>query len=59
VDAMVAYEFKAGKNKVTAQLNINNLSNKTYYSDAWVMGNVGVMQFGAPRSATASVKVEY
>ena len=58
VDAMSAYEFKAGKNKVTAQLNINNLLNKTYYTDAWVMGNVGVMQFGTPRNATASLKVE-
>jgi iron complex outermembrane receptor protein len=59
VDAMTAYEFKMGKNKVTAQLNINNLFNESYYTDAWVSGNVGVMQFGTPRSATASLRVEF
>ncbi|MGC2165228.1 MAG: TonB-dependent receptor, partial [Gallionella sp.] len=59
VDAMAAYEFKAGKKKVTAQLNINNLFNKSYYTDAWVAGNVVVLYFGTPRSATASVKVEF
>jgi iron complex outermembrane receptor protein len=59
VDVMTSYEFKAGRKKVTAQLNINNLFDKSYFTDAMVYGNLGYMQFGAPRAATASLKVEF
>ena len=59
-NAMASYEFKtAGHNKVTAQLNINNLFNKTYYTDLYAWGNAGYLQYGTPRSATASIKLEY
>lgn len=59
VDAMVSYDFKLGKNKVTAQLNVNNLTNKSYYMDAVAYGVIGILNYGTPRTATASVKVEF
>jgi len=59
VDAMASYDFKTGGHKLTAQLNINNLFDKTYYTDAAAYGNVGLMQYGTPRNATASLRFEF
>ena len=59
LNAMAAYDFKAGEHKVTAQLNINNLLDKTYYTNAWVSGNVGILYFGTPRNAMASLRFEF
>jgi iron complex outermembrane receptor protein len=58
-DAMAAYEFKVGKHTSTLQLNIDNLFNKTYYSNLDISGNAAYLTYGEPRSATASVKVEF
>lgn len=53
VDLMARYEF--GK-RVSAQLNINNLFDKTYYGmfDAYSQ-----ITYGAPRSATLSMKYTF
>ena len=59
VDAMASYDFKSDRNKVSAQLNINNLFNKEYYMDAVAYGTTGILNYGTPRTATASVKVEF
>ena len=59
VDLLSAYTFKVAKSKVTAQLNLNNLLDKTYFSDAWLGGAGSTRTIGAPRSLLGSVKVEF
>lgn len=60
INAMVAYEIKAGKTHATAQLNANNLFDKHYYTDFGYDGVNGVYwQYGAPRSVRASLKVDF
>jgi iron complex outermembrane receptor protein len=59
VDAMAARDFETGKNRITVQFNISNLLNKTYYSDAVLYGNVAVLEYGTPRSATVSLRFQH
>jgi iron complex outermembrane receptor protein len=56
VDAMLAYRTKAGGKLVTAQLNVDNLFNKTYWTG---IGTGTYAYYGAPRSVMGSVKVEF
>ncbi len=65
VDLMAAYSLKIGGQKFTAQLNVNNLLDKNYYSYA---GNVtqtaggydsGYVNFGMPRSFMGSIRIEF
>ncbi len=61
VDAMVSYHTKAVGQKVTAQLNVNNLFDKTYFESgggAMGGGSSGAL-YGAPRNLMASVKVDF
>ena len=59
-DAMTAYDFTIGKQKATFQININNLFNKRYYTDATMyVAPWGFVTYGAPRSEMASLKVEF
>jgi iron complex outermembrane receptor protein len=59
-DAMAAYTHPIGKTRLTAQLNINNLLNKDYFSDssAYSGGRVSVL-VGEPISVMGSLKLEY
>ena len=59
VNAMAAYEFKAGPSRATAQININNLFNKSYYADAAVYGTDAYLTCGTPRSITASIRFDF
>jgi len=68
VDVMTAYGFERAGAKITAQLNITNLLNKTYYESAAnysavgsgiVSGEDSVRSYGAPFAAMASVRVEF
>ena len=65
VDLMAAYSLKVGKSKITAQLNINNLLDKYYLTNAYLGGtsaagyDAGYVSFGAPRTAMGSIKVEF
>ncbi len=59
VDAMAAYEFKTGQYKTTFQLNIDNVFDRRYYTDALFYANLAQFRAGAPRTATASVKLEF
>jgi len=66
VDLMAAYSLKMGKTKVTAQLNVNNLLDKYYYTNAVFFAppsatgyDGGYVSFGAPRSFIGSVRVEF
>lgn len=59
-DASLSYQFKVAKTNVTAQFNVNNVLDKTYYAYADQFGNA---QFdiipGTPRSFIGSIRVEY
>jgi len=59
VDLLTAYSWKVGKSKVTAQLNINNLLDKTYFPDAYWCDACSTRTIGAPRSFLGSVKLEF
>ncbi|MBG0811572.1 TonB-dependent receptor [Methylosinus sp. H3A] len=56
VNVMARYSFMVSNLKVTAQLNVNNLLDKTYFVTPG--DTIGVMP-GAPRSFLGSLKVEF
>jgi iron complex outermembrane receptor protein len=62
MDAFAAYRWNIKKTKVTAQFNIRNLLNKTYYEstdpDANVAPALGIYP-GAPLTAMGSIRIEY
>lgn len=55
VNAMAAYPCQIGKTKLTAQVNINNLFDTTYYSSV----TTGSAMPGAPINVLASLKLEF
>jgi len=59
-DVMAAYTQRVGKSRLTAQVNINNLLNKDYFSDssAFSGGRASVL-IGEPISVMGSLKLEY
>lgn len=56
LNLMTSYGMKIGKSKVTAQLNVNNILDKTYF-----VGNnsSAMINFGQPLTFMGSVKVEF
>jgi len=56
MNLMLGYGMKVGPAKMTAQLNIDNLIDKTYYSGS---NSAYQIQFGAPRTFLGSLRVEY
>jgi iron complex outermembrane receptor protein len=58
VNLMTGYEFKVGKSKVTAQLNVDNLLDKEYFPSSVGFGRSRV-DVGAPRTFLGSIRVEY
>jgi iron complex outermembrane receptor protein len=62
MDAMAAYRFKAGRSRITTQLNIRNMLDKTYYEDADIYSN-NYPRFaiwpGQPLTVLGSVRIEY
>jgi iron complex outermembrane receptor protein len=62
VDLMASRTFRAGTSRVTAQINVNNALNKTYYLDAATLAyflNWARLTYGAPRSVTASLAIAF
>ena len=62
VGLLAGYSFEVGKSKITAQLNIDNLLDKTYFTNANAFGggfNSGSVAFSTPRTFLGSIKVEY
>ncbi|HEY3381339.1 MAG TPA: TonB-dependent receptor [Vicinamibacterales bacterium] len=62
VDLMASREFVVGPSRMTAQLNVNNLLNKTYYLDAATSPyflNWARLTYGAPRSVSVSLRVGF
>jgi iron complex outermembrane receptor protein len=55
VNAMASYPFEVGKVRMTAQINVNNLLNTTYYSAV----STDMAQPGAPVNFMASLKAEF
>ncbi len=59
-DAMAAYQWKIGKSKMTAQINVNNILDKRYYAFADEYGNARFDAMpGEPISVLGSLKLEY
>ncbi|WP_238527257.1 TonB-dependent siderophore receptor [Methylomonas methanica] len=60
VDLMTSYNIKLNKSKITLQLNVNNLLNKTYFQDVITSLDANSqVNIGMPRSLLGSVKVEF
>lgn len=54
---LVGYEEKGGPSKVTVQLNVENITDETYFA-----GSQGVRTqsfFGAPRTFLGLVRIEF
>jgi len=58
MNLMASYEFKVGKSKITAQLNVDNLLDKNYFPTSNGFGRNRI-DFGSPRTFLGSVKVEF
>ena len=56
VNAMISYRFPWQGAKITAQLNVNNVTNVTYYPTSTGPFNIVV---GAPRTILGSLRVEF
>ncbi|NOS76055.1 MAG: TonB-dependent receptor, partial [Methyloglobulus sp.] len=61
VDLLAAYSREIGKAKVTAQLNVNNLLDKHYFSSHQLYRdfNEGYVEYGQPRTFMGSITVQY
>jgi len=57
-EVMASYDFRAWNQLASIQLNVNNLFNRSYYTDAFMyVAPWGYVTYGAPRSAMLSLKV--
>lgn len=56
MNLMGSKAWKIGKSKITTQLNIDNLLDKTYTASIY---SYGPTYYGAPRTFMGSIKVEY
>lgn len=62
LDTFAAYSFKLGESKITTQINIQNLTDKRYFSGTDVFFNSDPRQgiyVGSPITATGTVRVEF
>jgi iron complex outermembrane receptor protein len=56
VNLMASQFWNIGKSRVTAQLNIDNLLDKTYTASIY---SYGPTYYGAPRTFMGAIKIEY
>ncbi|TKB94596.1 MAG: TonB-dependent receptor [Nitrospira sp.] len=60
VGLMTGYSYYVGTSKVTAQLNVHNLLDKNYFTNAdTVGGTFAVGSFATPRTFIGSIRIEY
>jgi iron complex outermembrane receptor protein len=60
VNLLAGYSFEVDKAKVTAQLNVNNLIDRTYFTHPErTTESVGFVNFSTPRTFMGSINVEY
>ncbi len=55
---MTSYAMKAGKSRITTQLNVKNLFDKKYFSNSIGFGR-GRITVGAPRTFLGTLRIEY
>lgn len=60
-DAMAAYRFRVGPTRMTAQVNVNNILDKTYYKSTDIIdGNPrGRITVAEPLTVLGSIRLEY
>ncbi|WP_374090088.1 TonB-dependent siderophore receptor [Methylomicrobium lacus] len=56
MNMMLSKFWKIGASRVTAQLNIDNLTDKTYFGSIY---SYGPSQYGAPRTFMGAIRIEY
>jgi len=59
VSLLAGYSFEVGKSRITAQLNVDNLLNKDYFSNPSNYGSGVDVNFAIPRTFMGSIKVDY
>jgi iron complex outermembrane recepter protein len=59
VGLMTGYSFEVGKSKITAQLNVDNLLDKSYVTNVAPSGNFSYVSFSTPRTFMGSINVQY
>ncbi|TDX62101.1 iron complex outermembrane receptor protein [Methylosinus sp. sav-2] len=59
LNAMLGYRFAIGSTHVTAQINVNNITNETYFYGATSFTNRYSMTPGTPRNVLGSLRVEF
>jgi iron complex outermembrane receptor protein len=60
VGMMTGYTFEVGKSRITAQLNVDNLLNKSYFTNGVNYGsNIGFVTFSTPRTFLESINIQY
>ena len=58
---MTGYSIQVGKSKITAQLNVNNLLDKSYFTNAtpYATSGFGYGTFSTPRMFMGSINIQY
>ena len=61
VGLMTGYSMQVGKSKITAQLNVNNLLDKSYFTNAapQLGAGFGYGTFSTPRMLMGSINIQY
>jgi iron complex outermembrane receptor protein len=61
VGLLAGYSFEAGKSKITAQLNVDNLLDNTYITNVAPQpgSNFGYVTFSTPRTFMGSINIQY
>ena len=61
VGLMTGYSFEVGKSRITAQLNIENLLDKSYFTNAAPAfdGSLAFVNFSTPRTFIGSINIQY
>jgi iron complex outermembrane recepter protein len=59
VKLMAGYRFQVGKRWITAQINVDNLTNSTYFYGFTQYSNRFSMTPGAPRSVLGTLRMEF
>ena len=59
-DVMASYAFRAWRQQASVQVNVKNVFDRSYYTDAFMyVSPWGYVTYGAPRSVMASFKISF
>lgn len=59
VRAMASYDFKVSGRKLTAQVNLDNLTNHRYFYGSTMYGNAFSLTPGSPRTVAGTLRMEF